>query len=296
MSHDFPQGDPFSELSQRNQRGVTPNMEPPILSHYSDAPVYDIITLAALVKVKPITLWSWEQQLGISSGEPIHETDKRRHRTERDLVALLWVKEMVMAGESSQNAAARLIAAQRGRSGTGYLNSGALNSGALNSGALNSGALNSGALNSGALNSGALNSGALSTGALNPHAFNTPNPRGPQPAPTGALGSATYPGGSVPYPDLNASGVRPTPNAGMMRGGSGAQWGSNPRNPMPEIRPGGASGPLNPNAYGATEQLWRGASARRSLWAAGRRVQRPAGGAGLSPTRHEPEPDAQQHS
>lgn len=250
MSHDYPQDGPFPDFGQRNQRGMAPNMEPPILAHYPDIPVYDANTLVTLVKVRPITLWSWEQQLGISSGETSPDTEKRRQRSERDLVALLWIKEMVIAGESSQEAAARLIAAQRGQSGTGVLHS------------------------------GALNSGALSTGALNPAAFGPSAPRR-TPGPTGSLSSPTYPAGYAGYPDLgasgapnayptlppamspNTSGLRPTPDAAMMHGGtgaqwtsaSGAQWSAPPRYPAPDLRAGGPSGVLAASVYPAQPQM-----------------------------------------
>ncbi|MDE3229919.1 MAG: B12-binding domain-containing protein, partial [Chloroflexota bacterium] len=237
MSQNYPPDGPFADFGQQNQRGMALNMEPPILAHYPDAPVYDANTLVTLVKVRPLTLWSWEQQLGISSGETNPEADKRRRRSERDLVALLWIKEMVIAGESSQEAAARLLAAQRGQSGTGFLHS-----------------------------------GALSTGALNPAAFGGPAPRG-APAPTGALSGAAYLGGAVSYPDLhagpptnqyptlppamnaNASGSRPIPDPAMMYGASGAQWNTPPpRYPTPAVRAGGPSGALAANNYAAQPQ------------------------------------------
>ena len=118
-------------------------MEPPILSQYSENPVYEIGAMINLVRVRPQTLWFWSQSLGIS-GDPRHDpSGQRRRYSERDLVALLWMREMVVSGQAPQDAAVILLNAQRGiRSGAGgsggdYGASGPLVSGALPSGALN---------------------------------------------------------------------------------------------------------------------------------------------------------------
>lgn len=205
-------------------------MEPPNLAQYPDTPVYDVNMLVQLIRVRPLTLWAWEQQLGMSSGEPSHDASKYRRRSERDLVALLWLRDMVIAGETPQEAAARLIAAQRNRGATGYLNSGALNSGALNTGALNQ-----------------------------PSAYHGPTQA------TGALGSATYPRmnpGATPgmntgmLPGVSNSQMTP-PQAYTvpLDPRAGNPMNSASRFPQSDTRPGGMSGPLSADAFASAPQM-----------------------------------------
>ncbi|HEX9035910.1 MAG TPA: B12-binding domain-containing protein [Ktedonobacterales bacterium] len=93
------------------------SLEPPILENYRDAPIYDHNLILELVRVRPIALWALEQHLGISSGARgyTEQSGQRRRYSERDLVALLWMKERVVAGEPPHQAGARLVAAQRMR-------------------------------------------------------------------------------------------------------------------------------------------------------------------------------------
>ncbi len=212
-------------------------MEPPVLSHYSDAPVYEVTTMVQLLKVRPLALWTWEQHLGLSSGDPANDPNRQKRRySERDLVALLWLRDRVIAGETPQDATARLLGAQRGMRGQGYGVSGALASEPLGMEPFNQGP--SGLLAGGppfaGQASGALNSGALHT----PQSYDPSQQGGPDevwPAPpTGSLGAATFPGrsGVSRRPAQPGYGAAPDP------------WGSDPRSMggrgMPtDTRPGG---------------------------------------------------------
>jgi methanogenic corrinoid protein MtbC1 len=116
----------FSEptrIAHQDIKGV----EPPLLENYPDAPVYEHTLILRLVNVRPIALWALEQHLGIFSGArgAAEQSGQKRRYSERDLVALLWLRERIVEGELPQVAGARLIAAQRQR------NSGVLNSGVL---------------------------------------------------------------------------------------------------------------------------------------------------------------------
>lgn len=96
---------------------------PPILAQFPEAPIYELAFIAEKVGVRPITLWAWEQQLGIASGErPVQDpsTHKRRY-SERDLIALLWLRDRIIVGDSPQEASARLLAAQRASGASGAL-------------------------------------------------------------------------------------------------------------------------------------------------------------------------------
>ncbi|HET9111199.1 MAG TPA: B12-binding domain-containing protein [Ktedonobacterales bacterium] len=188
-------------------------MEPPILSQYSDVPVYEVTTMVQLLKVRPLALWTWEQHLGISNGDPNADSTRQKRRySERDLAALMWLRDRIIAGESPQDATARLLGAQRGMRGLGYGVSGALSSGPLFMDAPNQApGMTYDALNSGALNSGALNSGAL---GMQPPAYDPMQQYGREApwvgGPSGNLGAATYTGG------MNTSSMRATSPARMV--------------------------------------------------------------------------------
>jgi methanogenic corrinoid protein MtbC1 len=100
-------------------------MEPPLLDNYPDAPIYDHNLIIQLVKVRPIVLWKMEQHLGISPNirSMTEQSDQKRRYSERDLIALLWIRERIVAGEHPEVASARLIAAQRQRSSSRPLTS-----------------------------------------------------------------------------------------------------------------------------------------------------------------------------
>lgn len=187
-------------------------MEPPILSQFSDVPVYEVTTMVQLLKVRPLALWTWEQHLGISNGDPNADSTRQKRRySERDLAALMWLRDRIIAGESPQDATARLLGAQRGMRGLGYGVSGALSSGPLFMDAPNQASgMTHDAFNSGALNSGALNSGTL---GMQPPAYDPTQQFGREApwtsGPSGSLGAATYAGG------MNTSSMRATSPARM---------------------------------------------------------------------------------
>lgn len=225
MAQDYPRGGQFPEFSPSPRRGPARPMEPPILSQYPEAPVYELATLVQLVKLRPQTLWAWEQQLGLSGGEQGHDPNGHKRRySERDLVALLWVRERVIAGETPQEAAARLLAAQRGK-------------GAITSGPLST----SGPLDPAALLGTPLYQGQpiQTQGYDRPQAGATSEQWTGQTS--GSLGTASYaamnPGGS---------GIRQTPPAFTgAKQWNDELWNTGVRNAAQVARAAGPSGPLH---------------------------------------------------
>ncbi|MGO8948756.1 MAG: MerR family transcriptional regulator [Ktedonobacterales bacterium] len=110
---------------------------PPNLADYSDNPKYDLTTVVQIVRVRPMILWGWEQQLGIPS--PMRVPDESggngRRYSERDIVASLWLREQILNGVSPNEAAARLL----GPHGTGRVNTGSLSGSGSLSGPLDDG-------------------------------------------------------------------------------------------------------------------------------------------------------------
>lgn len=262
MTDDNFQSGPLSEYYQMNQRGGSRSMEPPIiLSRYSDAPVYDALTMVQLLRVRPLALWTWEQHLGLSNGESSADPNHQRRRfSERDLAALLWLRDRVVAGETPKDAAARLLGAQRGTRSLSYGVSGALSSEPITLDPPGPGTYRG-------MTSGDLSSGALAP--LPPSSFQPPTyePAGqgrPDGAwtspPSGSLGAASY-------PDMNATGMRATQ---QIRGEplerrTGEPWGSGGRTTSGDPRasgyvagsapqPGGSSGRLGSVYGGGTDQ------------------------------------------
>lgn len=88
--------------------------EPPRLDTLPDEPLYDISTVVQELSVRGPVLRAWEQQLGLSpqTRDGSASTLVRRY-SERELVALKWVRDQVLAGVSLREAAMRLLAAQR---------------------------------------------------------------------------------------------------------------------------------------------------------------------------------------
>ncbi len=84
---------------------------PPNLEDYSSDPKYDLTTVVQIVRVRPMILWGWEQQLGIPS--PMRVPDDSggngRRYSERDIVASLWLREQILSNVSPNEAAARLL-------------------------------------------------------------------------------------------------------------------------------------------------------------------------------------------
>ncbi|MFI5273457.1 MAG: B12-binding domain-containing protein [Ktedonobacterales bacterium] len=89
---------------------------PPRLSAFSGAPKYDLPTIVQLVSVRSMVLVAWEQQFGIPAPSRGDEHAPRRY-SERDLIAVLWMRDQILNGASPGEAAARLMAAQEPGSG-----------------------------------------------------------------------------------------------------------------------------------------------------------------------------------
>ena len=106
-----------------SQNGRSRNGEIPRLEMYPDEPLYDLATVVHLVGVRAMTLWAWEQQLGVPFApagrgqrmtSPLSEdTANSRRYSERDLIALIWLRERIVDGAPPHEAAARLISAQQ---------------------------------------------------------------------------------------------------------------------------------------------------------------------------------------
>ncbi|SRR5579875_1703118 len=104
--------------------------EIPQLDLYPDEPLYDLATIVLMVGVRPMTLWAWEQQLGIPflpgarSGRATNpegdDGPNARRYSERDLIALLWLRERIVDGAQPHEAAALLMNGQRS-SHSGFL-------------------------------------------------------------------------------------------------------------------------------------------------------------------------------
>ncbi len=239
MGQDYPPTGQFSDPGRGARRGASQSMEPPMLSQYSDSPIYEISSMLNLVRVRPQTLWYWSQSLGIS-GDPRSElSGQRRRYSERDLVALLWMREMVVAGEAPQDAAARLLSAQRGIRGGGYGDSGALGSGALGSGALG---MEPPYWRPGNGASGPL--GGVS-GALYPPLGDDPrDPHASTQHGTGAPGGSTYPNLGSGIGSAGAMPTQPGRSAPVDPWRAEREWSSGIRNTASDLRAAGVSGPL----------------------------------------------------
>lgn len=83
--------------------------EPPQLDHYSDTPRYDMLTVAEMIGVRAVTLWAWEQNLGLSTRTAA--TGNGPRYSERDLIAFAWLRDQIVMGADP------VMAAQRLRSG-----------------------------------------------------------------------------------------------------------------------------------------------------------------------------------
>lgn len=250
MAYDNSQSGRLSDSYQMNRRGGQRSVEPPILSNLSDAPVYDVSMMVQLLRVRPLALWTWEQHLGISNGEPTADPNRQKRRySERDLAALLWLRDCVVAGETPQDAAARLLGAQRGMRGIGYGVSGALSREPITLDPPGNDPVVG------------MPSGALSSGALffPPNSYQPPmyEPTGQgrpndawSAAPTGSLGRATY-------PEISANGIRSTypATSGSLERRTGEPWNSGVRGASADMRPGGYSAGPMPQAGGASGKL-----------------------------------------
>lgn len=278
MTQDYPQSGQVSDFVQMNRRGSSRAMDPPVLSQYPDTPVYEVGTLVQLIKVRPLTLWAWEQQLGISSGDDT--SGHKRRYSERDLVALLWLRDTVIAGESPQEAAARLLAVQRGGGASGYVG-GAVSAGPYGAHPTSQGPAFGVQPPRRATNSGALNSGTLQHQAPTYDPMQSTLAGEPWAAPqSGSLGASTYPSQN---PAASGANLRPTqPGKGIPADPWNTDpWGTGGQTPPQDpytagfaspsrasapsgaLQTGGASGRLGA-IYGASMEL-RGAGLSQSL-------------------------------
>jgi hypothetical protein len=82
----------------RRTQPFTRRVVVPDLTRFQDEPRYDMATLVQLVGVRAPTLWSWEQQLGISQGENSSESSTATRFSERHLVALIWLRDQIISG------------------------------------------------------------------------------------------------------------------------------------------------------------------------------------------------------
>lgn len=272
------------------------SVEPPALQTYRDAPIYDHTVILQLVGVRPLALWAWEQHIGISVGArgTSELSGQKRRYSERDLVALLWLRERVIDGEAPQEAGARLIAAQRLR------NSGALNSGALNSGGLSSGGLGSNGLNAGGISSGDLagggQSGSLGGAQVAPGQYSGPLAAGGQsgaypghppqrrytPSHSGPLQPIDPPLGATGGLGGSAYAANEPYIAGMSEGEyPSGSWATGGLSSSGQTRPGASSRPLTDRgvAFGASAPRPSGQTGRLgSVYSAPMPIVRPASG------------------
>lgn len=115
-AHDGGQGGSGSLGGSRMTGGGGGKDEPPNLAAYSPEPKYDLATIVQLVGVRPMILWGWEQQLGVPAPTRIPTEEPNgaiRRYSERDLVASLWLRDQILHGAAPNEAAAKLLGAQR---------------------------------------------------------------------------------------------------------------------------------------------------------------------------------------
>lgn len=98
--------DSFSSFGSTRHKGAAPN-----LAAFSGAPKYDLPTMVQLVGVRSMVLVGWEQQFGIPAPRRANDTQARRY-SERDLIAVLWMRDQILNGTSPSEAATKLLAMQ----------------------------------------------------------------------------------------------------------------------------------------------------------------------------------------
>jgi methanogenic corrinoid protein MtbC1 len=100
--------------TRRSADGPWNGDNPPILANFSGEPKYDLQMIVSLTKVRPMILWGWEQQLGVPPAPRPEDEGSlgTRRYSERDLIALLWLREQIIKGRAPSDAAAMLHAAQ----------------------------------------------------------------------------------------------------------------------------------------------------------------------------------------
>lgn len=88
---------------------------PPDLRQRSGAPRYDTQDLVRMLGVPANVIWGWEQSLGIP--RPMRVADEHggpvRRYSDRDVLAVLWLRDQIRAGAAPLEAARRLFLAQQ---------------------------------------------------------------------------------------------------------------------------------------------------------------------------------------
>ncbi len=80
----------------------------PDLSRYSNAPRYDLPTFVGLLGVRAVTVWAWEQNLGIRLNPGGGDLPTGLRYSERDLIAFVWLRDQIVAGADPAVAAQHL--------------------------------------------------------------------------------------------------------------------------------------------------------------------------------------------
>ncbi|HEX6121905.1 MAG TPA: cobalamin B12-binding domain-containing protein [Ktedonobacterales bacterium] len=104
-----------SDGATRNPWSTGDLRHPPRLLDFETAPRYDLATVVHVLGVRQTTLLAWEQQLGIPAlARHADAADVLRRYSERDLVALVWIRDRVLEGLPASEAIALLVRAQQG--------------------------------------------------------------------------------------------------------------------------------------------------------------------------------------
>jgi methanogenic corrinoid protein MtbC1 len=91
----------------------SPDQPAPRLAALDPMPRYDLATVVQRLGVHRMVLLSWEQQLGMPAlGRAMDDRDRSRRYSERDFIALLWIRDRLLEGIPLTEAVSRLISAQ----------------------------------------------------------------------------------------------------------------------------------------------------------------------------------------
>lgn len=222
--------------------------EAPNLADYPDEPQYDLATIVQLVGVRPMTLWAWEQQLGIPRPERVGESSGGtvRRYSERDLVASIWLRDQILAGIPPTEAAALLISAQRA---AGYATD----------------------PERFRVNSGPLNQSSTVSRTLPGEGRSSPPMGGGPTNPLSRPGEPARDGSITPAPPTSTWSGYTGPPSGPLNRPSGTNWPvqSAEQPPIPSVMPGSTTGvlrggPSGPLSVGfrnpASHPSWPGAT------------------------------------
>ena len=92
--------------------------DPPRLDAWPPDLRYDTPTVVQLIGVRPMTLWAWEQQLGMQQHTRALDdaSATARRYSERDVVALVWLRNQILSGATLNESVMRLLRAQESES------------------------------------------------------------------------------------------------------------------------------------------------------------------------------------